>query len=1191
MKKLLCILLSIILVVSTGIYALASVSQKDIDEISAEKFAAEISGMIRANDATKELPGKENTDCSVNCKFETARLIVKSKNKINTKNAVSYVNGFDDLWVLQFSTPTEAENAFNYYQKQSGIEFVEVDKELNALTSNTDSYPYNSTSETSSYLSWGPEHIGIDVLNNYLTTNETSLSDTVVAVIDTGVDPNHSFLKGRVLPTRINTSSSGIRNDSMDDNGHGTQVAGVIADCTLDNVYIQPYKVLDNRGDGTLISLAAGINCAVNDNVDIINISVGFKEESDVLKAAIDNAEMNDILVIGAAGNDGTDTLYYPASYDNVVKVSAINESNIITNFSTYGNGVDFAAPGIRIKTTTLNNDYITVRGTSVAAPFVSSIAAIIRAVDPDASIEDIMDIMIGSAVKVSEHNSVLYYGNGIIRAPQSPMDKDSKEKTSAPYFSHETAFSQTNLDIEIFCDTPNSVIYYTTDRSVPSRSNPNAKVYDGTPIHATQTIILMAVAYCDGMYRSAVSSLASIIAPYAEENTLTVDLNGTLKSYNGKSTSFTIPKTVNGITVTSIGEKAFAGTDVTEVILPSTVTEIKTAAFKGCKELKTIYGLNVKQIDDYAFNDCIMMKNMLLMSELQSIGKYSFANTGSKQFLVTGSTFKLNLKALSSIPEGAFTNSSISEIKLGNISNIGNKAFLGCDQLVYVHIDGISNLPEGSFKGCESLTDVEIHNLSYVPSAAFNSCENLVSIRIPDARNINSNAFENCVSLTEVFLPSAKTVYSNAFNGCSQLIELDLPSMTEFEPELYNKVNSHPKLPENLELFHASKMTKTVPDMFKTATGITYIRLNSATDLAANTFRGCHNIYSLNIESAENINEETFNDCTITFIDARNLITTADMPDNSGILLSNNFLESTDKADNLTVYGTPNTFVERYSKLKGYEFVEIPLIYKPVPEYVTENSETVYVIAVGFDLTYQWYWNTQPETSGGTPIEGANTMSYTFTESDTAPYYYCEITQNDLGTVSKITTNIIIKDTTPADYTAYNEAVEKANKIDRNLYISTAELDKALEVDVSNRYSCEQAFVDEQTNAINEAINSLKIKFIESVELYAFETSLTLFEETRIITVMNPKDVEYQNIEYISNNEKVIVVFQNGYVWCVGSGTADVTVRITNLDGSITEGTITFESNLSILENIIGSILRSFFIVASRISTLISFS
>ena len=189
-------------------------------------------------------------------------------------------------------------------------------------------------------------------------------------------------------------------------------------------------------------------------------------------------------------------------------------------------------------------------------------------------------------------------------------------------------------------------------------------------------------------------------------------------------------------------------------------------------------------------------------------------------------------------------------------------------------------------------------------------------------------------------------------------------------------------------------------------------------------------------------------------------------MPDNSGILLSNNFVESTDKGNNMTVYGTKNTFVERYANLKGYEFIEIPLIYSKTPEYVTENSETVYILAAGFDLSYQWYWNTVPETSGGTAIKGATTSSYTFTNSDSAPYYYCVITQNDLGVISKITTDLITKDTMPADYTEYYKAVEEAGKIDRSLYVSFVELDTALDEDVSGRYSCEQDVVDKNINS-----------------------------------------------------------------------------------------------------------------------------
>lgn len=1187
MKKLLCFIFTFAVIISSVAAAFANSPQsKQESSITAEKFAADVNGMLAAYNETKDLPGKESSNAD--SQFATARLIVKSKNEINTLNAVSVISGYDDLWILQFSSSEDAEYAFNYYSGESGIEFVEADREVNALSNNTNSYPYNTVSEENEYLSWGTKHIGMDILNNSFVNENISVNYTVIAVVDTGVDNTHPELKDKVLPTRINTSSSGIRNNSMDDNGHGTQIAGIIADNTADNIYIKPYKVLDNKGLGTLISLAAGINCAVNDGVDIINISVGFEEESDILKAAIDNAEKNDILVVGAAGNDGTDTLYYPASYENVVKVTAINESNIITNFSTYGNGVDFAAPGIRIKTTTLNGDYITVRGTSVAAPFVSSVAATIRAIEPNVSVEDIIQIMIDSAVQVSEHNPEQYYGNGIINAPQTSMIIGNHQKTSAPYFNHITAFSQTYLDIEIYCDTPDAEIYYTTDRTIPSKTNPAAKKYDGNPIRATQTIILMAVAYSEDNYRSSVSSFASVIAPYTPESTLTVTPEGVITAYSGTAASFTIPEKVNGITVTAIGKNTFENDDfITEVILPNTVTEIQDSAFKGCVNLKTIYSRNTSEIGSHTFDGCVMIKNMFLMSQIEKIGEYAFANVGSKQNKITGSTFRLSLEKLTEIPEGAFTNSSLSEISLGSISSIGLNAFSGCNQLVFVHIENLSNMPRNCFKKCESLTDVEIHGLRYIPSSAFYDCYNLTSVRMPDVTDVTSYAFENCTSLVNVNLPQAETVYSNAFKDCTMLSELNLPSMKSFESAAYKPDASAPQLPPNLESFFAQSMTKTVPEMFRSSPDIKYIRLNSATEIAPNTFNGCHKIYSLNIENVQNIQEHTFDNCTITFIDARSLVTTADMPENSGILLSNNFLESSDSSTNLTVYGTAGTFVERYCNLKGYTFVEIPLVYKPLPEYVTENSETVYITAVGFDIKYQWYWNTVPSTENGTPIEGATMLSYTFTSDDTAPYYYCEITQNDLDKISKITTSIITKDTKPADYTEYNKAVEKANGIDRSLYSNIIELEKTLEVDVSNRYSCEQSFVDEQTEAIYNAIANLKIQTVESVELYASKTTLSLFDETSLITVISPKNVGYKSIEYITSDENVIVVFSNGEVWCVGRGTADVTVRITNLDDSVTEASITFEGKADNFLNTISYIIRIFFIFASRISNL----
>ena len=164
-------------------------------------------------------------------------------------------------------------------------------------------------------------------------------------------------------------------------------------------------------------------------------------------------------------------------------------------------------------------------------------------------------------------------------------------------------------------------------------------------------------------------------------------------------------------------------------------------------------------------------------------------------------------------------------------------------------------NMPDGCFRGCASLVFVGISGLSYIPISAFNSCENLVYAMFPDVKFVSSNAFENCVSLMYVSLPKATLVSSNAFSGCSKLTVLYLPEMTEFESTIYEQRNITPKFPRNLSSFIAPNLKKTVSKMFISCPGISTILLNNTTTIAPETFKGCHSIYYLNIESIEHIN------------------------------------------------------------------------------------------------------------------------------------------------------------------------------------------------------------------------------------------------------------------------------------------------------------------------------------------------
>ncbi len=1176
MKKLLCIILSVCIGLSAcsmgavAAYDSITVSGGNIGvskEISAEVFADKISDMIEEN---KNLPYYHHT---IENDFETARLIVKSSKDIDTKNAIDVVSGYDDLWVLQYETPEDAETAYNYYSGRPGIQFVEVDKKVELCTT---SAVVSTASVDFENISWGTSHSGMVTLKNELKPNLSNYKTVKVAVVDTGVNPDHEYLKGRIEPTRINTSTSGTRNNSNDDNGHGTQVASIIVDATLNNIVVLPYKVLDNHGTGTFASVAAGINCAVNDGVDVINVSIGFYENSETLKSAVDNAYENDIIVVSSAGNDNTDKPSYPSSYPNVIRVAATNQNNTVANFSNYGD-IDIGAPGVSVMVANYKSGYMTASGTSLASPLVASVAAVILSVTSDASPEDIITLIKSYAIESFEPNAETYLGAGILRAP-TLYEITNKAKTEPPVFSHESRIYTSEIELTITSTTPDSVIYYTTDESIPSKDNPSALIYTG-PILINKTTKLLAVAYSEDKYRSKIADFYTIIAPVAAEEEFEIDSEGTILSYSGSAPALSVPEIINGIKINKIGDGVFKEKNLTEIILPKTITEIGKESFAENVNLKTIIGLGITSVDDNAFYNCVWLKNIFL-GNISKLGKYSFYNVCSKAYEIEESSFSLNIKNISRFPEGVFKNSAVSEIIVNTKCIIDNDAFEGCNALVNITLGHLEEIDEGAFKGLLSLKEVAIERLETVPKGLFNSCEKLEHVHLSDAKFIDSNAFENCKSLTLIEIPLAETIYSNAFSGCDSLYNLTLDSAIRFNDEAYSSPNA-PGLPKNLAVFLAPKFEKTVPLMFTDCAKLMIVTLESATEIASRTFYGCNNLIFVDIRSVKYLGANVFDNCKITAVDARSLISTKSWPNNSGIILSNEFVESEMTAENLTVYGTPNTYIERYCKYKGYSFIGIPFILNEIPDYITENSETVTINVIGFDLTYQWYWNNKKSTKGGTPIKNANGKSYIFTPDDTAPYYYCEITHHDTDKDVIIYSDIITKDSTPADYTEYYKAVETAKSIDRSLYINIDILDEALAVDVSERYSCEQEFVDKQTQAIYDAIANLKHNGAQAIVINITESEIWLFNVEKLTHFINPINANCSDIIWSSEqNKDTILLYKNGYVRFIKPGEATIKGEVINPDGEIISATINISCKASLIDKIFGIFMRPFWLI-----------
>jgi thermitase len=225
---------------------------------------------------------------------------------------------------------------------------------------------------------WALSKINIFQLWQITTAKES----VPVAVLDTGIDPDHQDLNGLIIAEADFTDSSG----PSDVYGHGTHVAGIIAaknddvgivgvapGCRLLNV-----KVADDIGRCRASSLAEGIIWAVNNGASVINISLEIKEPSPQLEEAINYAWSHGSVIIAAAGNDGNESPVYPAYYKNCIAVAAINQDGNLALLSNYGDWVDVVAPGSDIYSTLPNNGYGYKTGTSFATAYVSGVAALL---------------------------------------------------------------------------------------------------------------------------------------------------------------------------------------------------------------------------------------------------------------------------------------------------------------------------------------------------------------------------------------------------------------------------------------------------------------------------------------------------------------------------------------------------------------------------------------------------------------------------------------------------------------------------------------------------------------------------------------------------------------------------------------------------------------------------------------------
>jgi subtilisin len=246
-----------------------------------------------------------------------------------------------------------------------------------------------------------------------------------ISVLDTGVDLTHPDLVGNIK-AYVNFTTPNVQ-DATDRQGHGTHCAGVIA--AIDNqqgiIGIAPSaelyiaKVLGDDGSGGMDSISRGVDWAIAQGVDVISMSLGCSTDpGPSLHDGIKRARAAGIVIVAASGNEST-SCGWPAAYDEVIAVGAVDQALDKASFSNFSKEVDIAAPGVNILSTYMNGGYAKLSGTSMATPIVAGVIALIQSFARRNGIKATPDMMIAMinqrSVDLGTAGHDDNFGNGLI--------------------------------------------------------------------------------------------------------------------------------------------------------------------------------------------------------------------------------------------------------------------------------------------------------------------------------------------------------------------------------------------------------------------------------------------------------------------------------------------------------------------------------------------------------------------------------------------------------------------------------------------------------------------------------------------------------------------------------------------------------------------------------------------------------
>ncbi len=915
MKKIMSFLLSVTVICSNILSVSAygndnifDIHNKEsiVEEVDFDTFATDISELINEYDNSIDC---EISDCS-ELKYgsydtsvtassddgSTNRLIVKSEHAIDTLDAVGYVNGYDDLHILQFDDYDDCLSAYEYYSSLDCVEYVQEDGILHESEITDEYFTESAVNYPTQYQS---DFFGYSNAKRNMASGKVT-----VAVIDSGVANDHEMLVGRVVPTGFDS----INNESCyDTRGHGTHVAGIIVANTKSNVTIKPYKVLNNAGAGTDTQVYLGIQAAIEDNVDIINLSLSKKGDSEILREVITEAYNEGITVIAAAGNSNENigtTIYTPSSFPEVISVVSIDTTKYKASTSNWGSTKDLSAPGVNILSSHLNNTYKVMSGTSMAAPFIAAAASYLLAKDNTLTPDEVFDTLYASTTRGGGSHNIRYVCPGTL--------VQSEKVCSKPVFTPASVDFAGYATVEISCQLANAEILYRTS----DMANKTWLSYEG-PITIDETTTISAYCICAG-YQNSDEVSVKYTKSSSDSSLYEVDENGVLIGYTGTDAVVSVPGICNGRVVNAVSANAFSGNEnISSITLGDSITSIESGAFANCSSLETINAPSVTTIGVGAFTGCSSLDTIIAPSvttvsegffegceKLRSLDLRSVTEINSS-FADCSTLTTVNLSSLKQLHDGLFLNcTSLTTLTLNGLEIVGERAFYGCTSLKTVSLPLVTIIGNEAFYGCSVMTEVSAPKLAAIGDGAFENSgitffnygylseigarafynTKLTTVSTNSEHTVGASAFEGCKKLENVDMPYVTAVGERAFADCTALTSVQTPLLREISDyAFYNCVSLSEitwistalryvgdyafyncKSLGDLDFYRQYNIKYLGESAFRNCTGIKSVKFDNSFDtLGAYAFAGCTNLESITLPSSLiNINDGAFSDC-----------------------------------------------------------------------------------------------------------------------------------------------------------------------------------------------------------------------------------------------------------------------------------------------------------------------------------------